>query len=442
MKLDHVPTSIPKAQEKKALLDGKNIPNVYLGQGLMFVPPESAKPDYEKYLQSQGIDPKDYPLDILRRAGKGGEVYNSPVAEEMWNALQNTDFWQTPNGLVPKRKPEAFQKVSYNEISGETIENFFGIDGNEIATMQANNLQDGLNKIRSILAHLAGDGQYLSRVILPAKYKYSGHTDFVDDAKLVGGDIDTLEIPEIQEDGDQDLQAMRRKFQKVKDEGRIAIVIDQEMNNNASGWDRNPKLNEEFASLLKEFEGTIFYVGDIAYKGMKEDILEPYPLMQELVKKDVSAFYYFSPTKLTCYRKPPSFKSIVFATPGDVANTKDLRTAFKKSQRAPGGIGCTNQGAVWMNQLSKNLEFHQEVRTLRLYLKYILDSIDSKTNGIFRCRDMEIIQQLNSGNPQVITVGPRENIWPLGDPEIRKLYNEALGCSVRERENLLHLARF
>ncbi len=416
--INQVPSSIPEAQAKKALLEEKNIPYVYLGQGLIFVPRSSAEKDYNAYLRSQGIDSNEFPLAGIQQNGEAGGVYNSARVEEIWYDMNNTSG--------PVRASEGFGKVIYDEISGPTIERLFGLNQNEIATMQANNLQDGLNKIRSIVTHLSDDGQYPSRVILPEKYKYSGHTDFVKDAKLVGGDIDILEIPEIQADGNQDIQAMRRKFEEVKNDGRIAILIDQEMNNNASGYDRDPSQNRGLASLLKKFEGIIFYVGDIAYKGMKEDILEPYPLMQELANQDVTAFYYFSPTKLTCYRKEPSYKSIVFATPGEAANTEKLRGAFLKSQRAPGGIGCTNQGAVLMNKLSQDPEFQKEVRTLRLYLKYTLDSIGSNTNGIFRCLDTETIAKLNAGDPQAITVGPRENVWPLGDPALREIYKKAL----------------
>jgi hypothetical protein len=338
--------------------------------------------------------------------------------------MENRAF--TLQNGVYVRKSEAFQRTIYDEISGATIENLFGLDAKEVATMQANDLQDGLNKLRSIIAHLAGN--YASRVILPAQYQYSGHTDFTGNAKLVGGDIDILEIPEIQADGSQDLQAMRRQFEKVKNEGRVAIMIDQEMNNNASGYDRDPSQNEELANLLKEYQGTIFYVGDIAYKGLKEDILEPYPLMQMLTDKGVTAFHYFSPTKSTAYRKPPSYKSIIFGTPGEAGDTAELRAAFKKSERSPGGIGCTDQGALMMQSLSQDPEFHKEVRTLRLYLKYILNSIGSNTNGIFRCRDPETIARLNSGDVQAVTVDRRENIWPLGDPALREIYERALAA--------------
>ncbi|MFH0776938.1 MAG: hypothetical protein V1936_05020 [Patescibacteria group bacterium] len=417
--LDKIPQSIPEAQAKKALLEKGGVPHVYLGQGLIFVPPESAMADYNEYLLSQGINPGDFPLDLLMRAGPGGAVFNSVRAEQVWKEMQKNQI-----GASGVRKPEAFQSTIYDGVSGKTVENLFGVDGGSIATMQANDLQDGLRRIRSIIAHL-GKG-YISRVILPKQYKYSGHTDFVNDAKLVGGDIAVTEIPEIQEDGSQDLQTMRTEFEKIKSEGRVAILIDQEMNNNASGWDRDPKLNEELASLLKEFEGTIFYVGDIAYKGLKEDVLEQYPLMQKLIEKGVPAFFYFSPTKLTFYRKPPSFKSIVFATPGGFADTKKLKDAFQGCQRAPGGIGCTDNGAILMEKLSSDPEFLKEVRTLRLYLKYILASLGSNTNGIFRCREPQVIQTLNSGSPQAVTVGQRENIWPLGDPKLRALYQQAL----------------
>ena len=126
-------------------------------------------------------------------------------------------------------------------------------------------MQDGLRIIQMIIADLCEKNQYASRVILPANYRYAGHEEFIHAQQKTGGNIQMITIPEIQPDGTQDLSKMREVFEGLKQAGLVAMIIDQEMNNNGSGFDRDESLNEELASLLQDYAGTVFYVGDIAY---------------------------------------------------------------------------------------------------------------------------------------------------------------------------------
>jgi hypothetical protein len=43
-------------------------------------------------------------------------------------------------------------------------------------------------------------------------------------------------------------------------------MIDQEHNNNASGFDRDSSYNDALSKILKEFQGSVIYFGDNAYK--------------------------------------------------------------------------------------------------------------------------------------------------------------------------------
>ena len=429
MDINHISSDIPQSKEKQELLKQKNVENIYLGQGLIFVPPETAVQGYNEFLEQNFIDPRDFPLNLVQRKGQGGDFYNSPRLDAIWKDMQDKQF---KNG---SRSPKAFGTFIRTE-SRETMEKLFQIDKNEIATMQVDNLMQALRCVQKVIPELIGE--HVSRVILPAKYKYSGHTDFTTSAKKVGTDMEVIEVPEIQIDGSQDLKGLEEAFMQVKRERRIAIFIDQEHNNNASGFDRNPSQNEDLSKLLKKYEGIIFYFGDDAYKGLKEDILAPYPLMQQLIADKVTAFHYTSFSKVGNYHDTPGFKSILTATQGEFANKEALRDAFEKIQRSE-GIGATADGAILMNQLVKDAEFLKEVRVLKLYLMHIrarlseglkdteLASLFSeKTNGIFRCMPPDITKKLNSGPEQAITVGDRINIWPLGDPKDREFFLKLL----------------
>ena len=431
MNINDIPWGIPASKEKQALLNKEKIENIYLGQGLMFVPPVEAERDYNKYLIWQQLEPSDYPLDLIRAKWKAGDFYNSATLDTVWNEIQKEQF---SKGF---RTPEAFGDFIKKQ-SNETFEKLYQIDANEVATMQVDNLMQALRSVQKIVPNLM-NGRTIDNVILPKKYKYSGHTDFVQSSKDIGLDIKIAEIPEIGIDGSQDIEGIRQTFEQVRDEGWLGIMIDQEHNNNASGFDRDEAYNHELASLLHEFKDSIIYFGDNAYKGLKEDILEPYPLMQLLVYKGITAFHYTSFSKIGNYRWTPSFKNILASTPGDLAHTEKLRWAFNKIQRSE-WIWATADGAILMRELDNSIDFQWEVRVLNQYLKYIrqgleewlqgtgLEALFGKwTNGIFRCVPPEVTKKLNSGKKQAITVWDRINIWPLGDPETRKFFLESLG---------------
>lgn len=416
MQLDTVPQTIPESKEKLAMLKEAGVRNVYLGQGIILTPSQNAEHDYNQYLLSQGISPENFPLSRVMQSPQG-KIYNSAELIK-----QSSEMQPFIKDLI--ENPQDFKTNIYNPIAGETMENLFQIDGKDIATMQANNLQESLHHIRSIVAEISG--KPVSRIILPEQFAYSGYdVDFAGNIQKNNADFDVLRIPEVQEDGSQDFDAMREQFETVKKQGRVSFIIDQPHNNNSSGWDRNPDLNAEFVALLKEYEGTIFYVGDVAYKGMKEDLNEEYPLMQELLNQDVTSFWHFSPSKIGNYRGDPSYMNTLFATPGDFANTKKLQTAFQKYNRAA-GLGCSQTGAELMNQLSTNDEFAKEVKTIKLYLEYVRASLGlDNVSGMFANVSPELAKTLNSGDIQAVTVGTRIAIPRLGDPLLLKIYQQA-----------------
>lgn len=429
MKINDIPSSIPKSREKERLLTENGTPHLYLGQGLMFVPPAGAKTAYDTFLREYDCDPACFPLDVVQAKGEGGDVYNSPRLDAVWADIQRQ---QLVRGL---RSPEAFGTF-IREQSHDTMRQLFQVDPECLATMQVDNLMQALRSVQEIIAKLVG--QHVSRVILPKQYKYSGHTDFTANAKAIGIDMEVVEVPEVQIDGSQDLSGLEQAFERIKQEERIAIFIDQEHNNNASGFDRDEKYNADLSTLLKKYAGVVFYFGDDAYKGLKEDILDPYSLMQQLITDGVSAFHYTSFSKTGNYRGTPSFKNILTATSGNFADTKVFQGAFEKIQR-PEGIGATADGAILMHRLVFDPAFLQEVRTLHRYLYYVrtrlkeglagtklAELFSEKTHGIFRCMPPDVTQQLNSGREQVVTVGDRINIWPLGDPASRDFFIKLL----------------
>ena len=102
------------------------------------------------------------------------------------------------------------------------------------------------------------------------------------------------------------------------------------------------------------------------------------------------------------------------------------------------GIGTSSQSAEFINILIQDAQFLKEIEILRLYLAYTRESVfqalkntdiqtyfDENTFGIFRSLPLEIVKKLNTGNSQVVTVGERINIWPLGDPSKRKIFLES-----------------
>ena len=430
MERDTTPTNIPESNAKRTLLKKTKTGHIHLGQGLIFVAPQTATNDFNAFLSKADLDPDVISLERIQPTDLGGAVYNSPQLNQTWERQVSNEF------LSGQRVPEDFGSFVRAQ-SRKTIEKLFQIDPENIATMQVDNLMQALRSVQKIIPKLMA-GRYASRIILPQKYKYSGHTDFATSCKETGGDMEVVDIPEIQIDGSQDLKTLKDTFQSLKNEGAVALFIDQEHNNNASGFDRDPKLNEPLALLLKEFSDTVVYFGDNAYKGLKESLLEPYPLMQCLIENEVTAFHYTSFSKIGNYRGTPSYKNILTATPGTLADKDMLESSITKIQR-PEGIGATADGAILMRHLVDNPEFKAEVRALNLYLQYIRSSLhealkgtdlanlfSKNTNGIFRCLPPEITAQINSGNEQIVTVGDRINIWPLGDPKTRDFFVKLL----------------
>lgn len=429
MHLNVTPNSIPGSKAKRKLLDQEGVPNIYLGQGLKFVAPETANELYNKYLKDNKLKPEDLPLDTIQKKGKGGDIYNSARLDEVWDSIYHA---QRKRGY---RSPEAFGTF-IREQSRETMQELFQIDANDIATTQVDNLMQALGNVQAVIPKLTG--KHLSRVILPDEHKYSGHTDFTGKAKEIGIDMEIVEVPEIQLDGTQDLGALKAAFEQIKSEGRVALFIDQEHNNNPTGFDRDPAQNDELIQLLKEYEGVIFYFGDNAYKGLKLDVLDPYPLMQGLIDNEVTSFHYTSFTKLGNYRGVPANGNILTATPGEFADKEKLRATFQATQRSR-GIGAHEDGAILMHELAHDPQFQSEVRISNQYLQYIRDALfkalegtdlaplfSQNTSGIFRCLPSEVTAKLNSGPKQVITVGDRVNIHPLGDPKVREFFIEQL----------------
>jgi aspartate/tyrosine/aromatic aminotransferase len=432
MDINTIPASIPASRDKEKLLQEQGIESLYLGQGLMFVPSSSSNKPYNEYLKSNGFDPAEFPLEIIQKKIEQGAVYTSPRADEILQEISQEKFAET---YVPSVAFDNFIK----EKSSNTFETLFKISQEKITTFQVDNLATALSALQKIIPKLYG--KPVTQIMLPAKYKYSGHTDFTNSAQEIGLDMEVVNIPAIEIDGNQDLENLKKSFEETRTAGKIAIMIDQESNNNASGFDRNPKLNSKLSNLLKEYQDCIAYLGDVAYKGMKEDILEPYDLMQTLEKDKVNAFYYTSFSKLTNYRSNPSFKNFLTGVAGDKFSQENLAQAFTGIQRAM-GLGCSPEGAILANKLVKDEKFLQEVRVLNKYLQYVRDTMFSslqknnmnnlaeifnpQTAGIFRCVDDKTAEKLNSGNDQVITVGTRINIWPLGDPANLEKFLQAL----------------
>jgi aspartate/tyrosine/aromatic aminotransferase len=197
----------------------------------------------------------------------------------------------------------------------------------------------------------------------------------------------------------------------------------------------------------------VIYFGDNAYKWLKEDIVEWYDFMKQLINDGVMAFHYTSFSKIGNYRWTPGYQNILAATPWERSNTGELRTILADIQKTDtkellagltsiqraDGIWATADGAILMRKLIDNKDFQQEVRVLNQYLKYTRDTLkkelewtqlepyfSEKTNGIFRCVPSEVTKILNSWKKQAITVGDRINIWPLGDPKNREFFLEAL----------------
>ena len=417
--INYIPDNIPEAQKKEGLLQEKDIKYAYAGQGVLFIPPESAIDGYNEYLSSQNLNPKDFPLSVLMAAGStDGDTYNSPTLDKIYEEIR-----RKPNE-GGKRANVAFQTRTYNESARGTVEKLFDIDSTQIATIQSNDLQDSLKLIRSILAILAG--KPVSRIVLPEKYTYPGYdVDFADEIIRNNPDFEIVRIPEVQENGTQNLEAMEISFQTIKDSDRVAFVVDQPHNNNSSGYDRDPNLNEDLVKLFKKYEGVVFYVGDVAYKGLKEGLNEPYPLMQEFIKQDVNSIWCFSPSKIGNYRAEPSFMNTVFATAGSFADIKKLEEVFNKSERGA-GIGVTDEGVKLMQRLATSPEFKKEVDVLSLYLAYIRNVLGkSECSGMFFNVREEEARKMNSGHIQVITVGTRVAIGKFGDPQLIETYNQA-----------------
>lgn len=419
--INYIPDNIPEAQKKEGLLQEKNIEYAYAGQGVLFIPPESAIDGYNKYLSSQNLNSKDFPLSVLMAAGSAdGDTYNSPTLDKIYEEIRRKS---NEDG---KRDNVAFQTRTYNKYARDTVGKFFDIDSTQVATIQSNDLQDSLRLIRSIMAILAD--KPVSRIVLPEKYTYPGYdVDFADEIIRNNPDFEIIRIPEVQENGTQDLEAMEANFKTIKESGRVAFVVDQPHNNNSSGYDRDPSLNEDLVKLFKKYEGVVFYVGDVAYKGLKEGLNEPYPLMQEFISQDVNSIWCFSPSKIGNYRAEPSFMNTVFATAGSFANVKKLEEAFKKSERGA-GIGVTDEGAKLMQKLAISPEFKKEVDVLSLYLAYIRNALGkSECSGMFFNVTEEEAIKMNSGHIQVITVGTRIAIGKFGDPQLIETYNQSKG---------------
>ncbi|MFA7681862.1 MAG: hypothetical protein WCX61_02420 [Candidatus Peribacteraceae bacterium] len=428
--LNRIPSNIPDSKEKKRELDAAGKESIYLGQGLIFRPPEAALADYNAYLIAKGLQPEDYPLKATQVIGQAGDVYNSATLDETWESIEAD---QRSSG---HRKPEAFGGFA-QEKSARTIANLYEIDETGIATTQVDNLMQSLECVQMAIPQLTG-GQPLSRVILPQQHAYSGHKEFVAKLQTMGLDFEALEISAVQIDGSQDIASMKEAFELVKSEGRVALLIDQPHNNNASGFDRDLKYNQAISALLKEYAGIVFYFGDNAYKGLKEPLHGAYPLMQQLINDDVMAFHNTSFSKIGNYRGTPSYKSILCATAGKIANTNTLQVALNRTQRGR-GIGATADGAILMHELVQKPGFVTEVAVLNEYLQFIRDSIAAglagtdladlfgeQTSGIFRCVPPTIAQKLNSGDRQAITVENRINIWPLGVKETREFFLDLL----------------
>lgn len=429
MTRDTLPLSIPESQVKKQLLESKNISHIYLGQGLMFVPPRSADTYFNNFLENKGLSPDTYSLDFLRRNNnKENEVYCSARMLELWTFFEKENSKNEPFGTFIRT------------ISTNTISQIFSLSEKNIQTFQCDNLMMALETLFLSVEKTHGK---ITKILLPQKYLYSGYSDFFNKIKALGSQCEIIYIPEVKHSGFQDIEKIKnileniQKSDKSNTSKEICVFIDQEHNNNASGYDRNAKQNNELLQLISEYKNSCIYFGDIAYKGLKESFLEPYNFVQKCEKNNIHAYFYCSFSKLTNYRSAPSFKNILFTTKSLDFSIPKLTEIFNTIGRSM-GIGTSSQSAEFINILIQDAQFLKEIEILRLYLAYTRESVfqalkntdiqayfNENTFGIFRSLPLEIVKKLNTGNSQVVTVGERINIWPLGDPSKRKIFLES-----------------
>ena len=427
MHLSTIPKTIPSSRTKQALLLEQDIPHIYLGQGLIFVPPMSSREWYEAYLKTQWVDPSEYPLATIQRKWAPGEIYNSPTLDTLRQQIQQEQY------IDGYRRPESFGKF-VQPISNQTVADLYQLDPQHITTIQTDNLMQALRSALKIIAKVKN--KKVTHIILPDAYVYSGHTDFVSSFVDIGLDLQIRHIPAVTIDGQQDMDQLEQLCTHIKNTDGLALLIDQEHNTNASGYDRDGSQNAQMSGVLQAYSEHIVYMGDNAYKGLKERLHEPYPLMQQLVADEILAFHYTSFSKIGNYRGTPSYANILAATPWSDISYDDLQSSFQQIQRSE-GIGATADWALLMSQLIHDPEFVREVEVIRHYIWYTRDALrdglagtalenlfGQQTHGIFRCLPDPYIAHLNSGDTQVITVWSRINIRPLGDPEMRELFLE------------------
>jgi aspartate/tyrosine/aromatic aminotransferase len=423
IKKNTVPLSIPESIKKKEFLEKEKIPFIYLGQGLIFTPPKSADKDFGDFLKYSKIKQEEYSLDILRKGrNKESSVYCSARLDDLWKNFEEKKFVNKEN--------EGFGNFLH-DISKTLISDLFSLEKSNIETFQCDSLMMALETVFLAIEKTHGKVNYL---ILPSKYQYSGYNDFFAKLKSLGTVCEIIFIPEIKNDGTQDLEKIEKIFEEVKSKGYLALFIDQEHNNNASGYDRNSELNDKLYSIISTYSENIIYFGDIAYKGLKEKLFFPYEFVKKLEKEKIYSYFYISFSKLTNYRFRPNFKNILFALQSDKFPSHKINNVFSTISRSM-GIGTSKKNSEFIYSLIHDSEFIKEVEILRLYLSYIKFSLQKsfrntnlekyfskKNSGIFRCLPKDIITKLNSGNLQVVTVGERINIWSLGCPNLRKIF--------------------
>lgn len=418
-----VPCSIPESIQKKEFLEKEKIPFIYLGQGLIFTPPKSADKDFGDFLKSLNISSGKYSLDTLRKGkNKENSVYCSARLDELWRIYEEDN-----------KENEGFGSFLHY-ISKNLVSEIFSLERSNIETFQCDSLMMALETTFLSIEKTHGKIDYL---VLPSKYQYSGYNDFFSKLKSLGSSCEIVFIPEIKNDGTQNLEAIEKIFEKIKINKELALFVDQEHNNNASGYDRSSDLNNKLLSIFSKYSENVIYFGDIAYKGLKEKLFSPYNFIKKLEQEKIYSYFYISFSKLTNYRFRPNFKNILFALQSNKFYSSKINNIFSQIGRSM-GIGTSGRNSEFMYKLIHDGIFIKEVETLRLYLSYIKFSLQTsfkntdlekyfseKTFGIFRCLPKEIITKLNSGDLQVITVGERINIWPLGCPKLRKTFVEA-----------------
>lgn len=403
------PQTIPESKDKQAFLQNAHIPHLYLGQGLIFTPPETADIPFQHFLKKKGLPSHLHDLSILRKMGnQENEVYYSPTCKKI--ILEQS--LETP-------QHEAFGTFIFPE-SQKIIEKLFSIRAEDCSTFQCDNLMMALEAVVLSVTH--SQKKNITHLILPEQYTYSGYKDFFNKYTGFSTTLQVITIPSVQADGSQNIQKIEEVLEKIKKKDGRGLFIDQEYNNNASGYDRHEQLNDSLLQVLKQYSQYCVYFGDIAYKGLKETLYEPYPLLSRIhAAKEIESYFYCSFSKITNYRSSPSFKNILFSTQKQSA-------VFHKISRSM-GIGGSSQGVKLMYKLIESEEFQKEVETLRMYLWYITETMREKTkstdihhcfsessSGIFRCLPESIAKKINAGQKQIVTVGERINIWPLGDP--------------------------